>query len=359
MFLFCVSLPGRFGNWCDAVIARLALATLGSVASTGANTAAELAVALIGSDSDHIYVGSRNPSRWLRESLVAIDSNFVVALEDPRHVVTELITEHHLELAAASRLVASSCASLYRFTALPSALIINAESAKNNPAAAIETIARHLDLRIDHSGIATLVADLEAAGLSPGGEPAAAPGSALPDDSTAAIEGALAPYARCFMDGSLTPIVWARDLFFEERHRPACHPIDLAGAIRYLIYGPYISLPPGNWVAETLLGFSEDAVNMSFRVEVWAGSQLGIIRIQPPAAGLQRISINFALDEQNENPVEIRIVNEHAALGGRLVLGQATLSLARNLASSVCDTLTAELGLVPDSDLMQSTRLSF
>jgi hypothetical protein len=57
--------------------------------------------------------------------------------------------------------------------------------------------------------------------------------------------------------------------------------------------------------------------------------------------------------------VEIRLVNERAALSGRLVLGQATLSLARNFASSVCDILTAELGLVAESDLIQPTRLSF
>jgi hypothetical protein len=167
-----IPLPGRFWNWCDGVIARLALETLGPVASTGANTAEELAVALIKSDSDHVYVGARYPSRWFRETLVAVDGKLIVVLDDPRHVATELIAEHHLELAVASRLVASSCASLYRCAALPNALTLNAESAKNNPAAAVKTIARHLDLRIDHRDIATHVADLEAIGLSPGGEPA-------------------------------------------------------------------------------------------------------------------------------------------------------------------------------------------
>src|SRR5690349_14509162 len=101
MFLFSVSLPGRFGNWCDAIVARLAQANLGPVASTGANTAEELAVELIKSEGDHIYVGARHPSRWLRDMLVGGNRNFIVALEDPRRVASELIYEQHLESAAA------------------------------------------------------------------------------------------------------------------------------------------------------------------------------------------------------------------------------------------------------------------
>ena len=46
MILFSVSLPGRFGDWCDHVIARLAETALGSVVPTGANTAEELATVL-------------------------------------------------------------------------------------------------------------------------------------------------------------------------------------------------------------------------------------------------------------------------------------------------------------------------
>lgn len=357
MFLFSVSLPGRFGNWCDAVIARLAQATLGSVLSTGANTAEELAVELIKSDSDHLYVGARHPNRWFREMLVAGNRNFVVALDDPRLVASDLISEHRLELSAASRLVACSCASMYRFAALPAALLVDAETAKRNPAAAAEAIAQHLDLRTDRPGIAKLVADLEAIGLSPRDDSAGVSG--LSGHSAATIEGALAPYAECFRASGFPPIIWTRDLFLEDGHRPASQPIDIAGEIRYLIYGPYISLPSGNWAAEMVLGFSEDACDMSFRIEVWAGSLLAMVQIQPAAAGLQRININFVLGEPNDNLVEIRIVNERVANSGRLVLGHATLRLVTDLSSAVIDSLSAELGLLPQSELMQTSRLSF
>jgi hypothetical protein len=361
MFLFCVSLPGHFGTWCDAVIGRLAQATLGSVYSTGANSAEELAVELIKSDSDHVYVGARHPGRWLRDMLADGSRKFVVALEDPRRVASELICAHQMPLAEACRLAASSCASMTRFAALPTALVVACETAAADPEAAAAAMAGHLDLRLDRPSIARLVADLAAAGVTPGEGPATAAASGLPEQSAAAIEGALAPYAEWFRGGGLTPITWTRHLFLDDGHRPASHPIDLAGGIRYLIYGPYISLPAGSWLAELVLGFSEDAVDMSYRIEVWAGSgsQLAMLQIQPTAAGLQRINVNFGLDEGNDNPVEIRVVNERPAQTGRLVLGQATLSQVRDISPEVVDTLTAELGLLPDSELMQTGRLSF
>ena len=103
MILFCVSLPGRFGDWCDAVIGRLAETVLGHVVATGANTAEELASELVKTDGQHFYVGSRHPSRWLREKLMATNKNFVVAVDDPCSAAGDLIIRHHLEPAEASR----------------------------------------------------------------------------------------------------------------------------------------------------------------------------------------------------------------------------------------------------------------
>ena len=83
MIFFCVSLPGRFGEWCDTVIARVAQAVLGSVVSTGANAAEELAGELVRSGGQHFYIGARHPSRWWREMLTATGKKFVVAVDDP------------------------------------------------------------------------------------------------------------------------------------------------------------------------------------------------------------------------------------------------------------------------------------
>src|SRR5579862_424708 len=146
MILFCVSLPGRFGEWCDAVIWRLAESVLGHVVSTGANTVEELGSELIRTEGQHFYVGARQPSRWWRENLMATGKNFVVAVDDPRHAASDLIIRHHLEPAEAARRVASSCASIGRYIALPGALVVGPESDWSDPAATVAALARHLGL---------------------------------------------------------------------------------------------------------------------------------------------------------------------------------------------------------------------
>src|SRR5260370_14986580 len=83
MNLFRVSLPGRFGDWCDTVIWRLAQTVLGPVVSIGANTAEELASELIRTEGQHFYVGARQPGRWWREKLMATNKNFGVAGGEP------------------------------------------------------------------------------------------------------------------------------------------------------------------------------------------------------------------------------------------------------------------------------------
>ncbi|MGH9593764.1 MAG: hypothetical protein ACRD5L_11770, partial [Bryobacteraceae bacterium] len=105
MILFCVSLPGRFGEWCDAVIGRLAATVLGPIVSTGANTAEELAAELVTTGGQHFYVGARQPSRWLRDQLTTTNKNFIVAVDDPRNAASDLIIRHHLDAADATRRV--------------------------------------------------------------------------------------------------------------------------------------------------------------------------------------------------------------------------------------------------------------
>jgi hypothetical protein len=55
MIFFSVGLPGRFAEWCDAVVSRLARHALGSVEVLGANTLEELALAMIRTDASRIF----------------------------------------------------------------------------------------------------------------------------------------------------------------------------------------------------------------------------------------------------------------------------------------------------------------
>jgi hypothetical protein len=351
MNLFCVSLPGRFGDWCDAAIMALATSVLGSVVPTGGSTAEELASELITSEGQNYYIGARHPSGWLREKLVAANRKFVVALDDPRYAVRDLIDRHNFGMVDAVRHVASSCARISRYLALPGALVVNAQGDWDAPVATLTAIAAHLGLAGDPAVIARIVAQLDAAGVRRSEDAAPPAGTEL---DPGLVEGALGGYGEYFATGALRPIQWGRELFYAENHQAPVHPIELSGKIRYLLFGPLIALPPGSWTAELVLGFSDDAIDTGFRVEAWAGSLLASASIQPPRAGIFPADLSFVLEEANEGLVEIRVVNERAAIFGRLALGHATLTPRQGVPPSMTESLRLELGLAADGTAVRT-----
>ena len=46
-------------------------------------------------------------------------------------------------------------------------------------------------------------------------------------------------------------------------------------------------------------------------------------QITPSGPGLARVNVNFVLEESNDSLVEIRVMNERAAIYGQLILGQS------------------------------------
>jgi hypothetical protein len=346
MVLFSFGLPGRFGDWCDAVTIRMAETALGSLAVIAANTPDELATALIKGEGGSFLVNGRQAPGWLRRMLVATNKPFIISLDDPRAAAWELVSRSGIELADATRLVGCSCVSMMYCIALPGALVVHADRDWHQPSATAAAIARHLGLAVDPADIERVVADLAALGL---GSETAPPGSEVsqPDEATlAVISGAVAPYFGHLAGAALEPITWARELFLADGHRPAIQAVDITGRTRALIYGPYISLLPGHWLAQIVLGFSPEIAEANFVVDVLtAGSQLSVTSIQPLQPGVFSANLRFLIAEGNDQPVEFRVVNERAAFDGRVMLGHVTLTLQHDSSSKAIDLLTTELGL--------------
>src|SRR5713101_922789 len=186
MVLFSFGLPGRFGDWCDAVAIRMAETALGSVVVIGANTPEELATALINGEGGSFLVNGRQPPGWLRRMLVATNKPFVISLDDPRVATWELVSRNGLELAGATRLVSCSCVSIMSCIALPRALVVQADRDWQQPLETATAIARHLGLTVGLADIERIVADLAALGL---GSETAPLGSDVsqPDAATLAV----------------------------------------------------------------------------------------------------------------------------------------------------------------------------
>jgi hypothetical protein len=142
--------------------------------------------------------------------------------------------------------------------------------------------------------------------------------------------GALDPYLAHFSGHDLPPIIWERELFFineeaaDEQRQPASRPADITGRPRYVVLGPYITLPPGSWSTSVVLGFSEDAAQMSYIVEVHSDTRLAQVRLEPGNQRLIEANLDFSLSEPHI--INIGVYIERAAFDGRLALGHVTVT---------------------------------
>jgi hypothetical protein len=348
MVVFSLGLPSRFGDWCNAVTARLAKRALGEVVEvvpTIGSTAEELALALIKTQCSHFLVYRQQPDHWLVQVLAETGNRFLLALDDPRVTVANLVAMQKIDFLEAIRAVASSCASFMLCLGLPGGLVLHADAHSRDLCATAAAIADHLRLNIDPADVDQAVADVAATGLATELAQHSSLLDSIAEPASEVVDGALGPYVEGLRGGALGQIVWDRELFFDERHHPGSNVIEITGRSRYLIVGPYIKLPPGGWTAEVVLGFSPEATDMNFIVDVFAGSQLGTASINPLKGGIFQVTLNFVVEPSNDKLLEIRVMNERAAFDGRLALAQARLSSQTIHGSVLDDNVTRELGL--------------
>lgn len=332
-----MGLPGRFAEWCAGVLARLAAPAGPAVGLAWPPVAAmlgyqpvpsileELGAALIANvagGGERFVVNACQPDDQLRDVLMAREIPFVVALDDPQIAIAEMWAATGAAPKQLVRALANSYPFLMPYAALPRALVLTAEAARADPAAAVTAIAAHVDLAVRRPRARVIARELAAQGLSPAPQPAAE----LPPDAAKMLAAALSPYDRHFMSGTLDEIVWTRELFALDTLDSPRGPIDVGGGPRNLIFGPYIHLPPGEWRARVVLGLSPETLGTLFVVDAFADArQLGQATLAPTRGGVHVADIPFTIAEPSRQGLEIRVLVASATARGRLAFGHVVL----------------------------------
>src|SRR3979411_879460 len=89
MFFFVIAPPGRFGMWCDAIVAGLSARALGPTGIIHANSLEELSSNALQLDVLRAVVAADRGVR-LRRGLIDANRKFIVAFEDPRRACADL-----------------------------------------------------------------------------------------------------------------------------------------------------------------------------------------------------------------------------------------------------------------------------
>ena len=327
MLYFVIGLPGHFAAWCDAVALGLVRQAHGTGAALGADSLPDLAAGAIRTALSHGVIAVRRPGGQLREVLAEAGQRFVVALDDARLALLDLVNSDDPDIAAMLPVMASSCAAVTRYDRAPGALVIHAQQAAADPLAAATAMAEHFGLQLGGDEVAAVVAGLAEAGVTAGAAISAERWHALDDKHRGWAEGALAGYINYFETGALTPLAWVRELFFlgdrpEER---ASWIIDITGRARCLLQGPGIMIAPGTWQIVIKLLFSHEATEHEFLVELAAGNQAASAIVRPEREGQLEVSFPLTLDEVDNHPLMIRVSNQRAAFDGACAMDAVAL----------------------------------
>jgi hypothetical protein len=337
MVFVVVGIPSRFAEWCMNLTGKLVERALGAVEVVNADTVEAVGNAVLRATTPHLVFLSYYPVGRLRTSVAEGTARVVVAIEDPRRAVGDMVARHGSDfLFEATRTVSKSSAALTGWDAVPAALVLHGENCRAAPVAAADTIARHLGLVASDEDLASVVSAVDESGAGLEADDDTEWWDRLDDTAREAVSGAVEPYAAHFAGGQLGPIVWQRELFYineepitEAYTVRATRPMDITGRARILIYGPTLFLPGGSWNAAVSVGLSREAAEMSYLVEVFNGTQLAQTRIVP--SGGERfieVILNFSVDDsfEPEKLIQIRIWNERAAFDGRIAIGQVKLT---------------------------------
>ncbi len=281
----------------------------------------------------------------MSDALVQNHVRFLLAIASPRAAVSDMIAKRGYDLVGALRGVASSAGVTRRLASLPDALVLQSDHQYKTPAATARTICDHFDIAISDHDLRRILSQVDSSGV----RDAEQWWSDLSDDQRILIDEALEGF--CEPGGQAERFTWSPQLFFmgDSPNEAPTQAIDITGRARCLLYGPFITIPPGHWSVHVTLASSKASGGTAFVVEAFAGSPLGHVVIHAPAAGgVFDAHLTFTIESSDasaDHPFQVRIFNERAVFDGRLGLGKVTLTAQTLAKAEVTQALAASLGL--------------
>jgi len=322
MIFFSVGLPGASTSWFDAALQRLAERALGPVVMGAVDSLEDLASLLISTGASHMVACVRQPDARLRQIQAAAHARILLVQSDPLAAVADLVSTEGQSPVAAAKRVANACATQLRYADDPATCALSTLAPGFDRSAACPAIAAHFGLALDQQQISGAI---ETIAIDPRGlDPTAVQAwwAGLAPTTQQLIDGVLAGYAEYARHGHLGRFSWGREFFFlgDDHASTVSGSIDITGRSRCLIFGPYFVLPPGSWTAHIRLGCSREALGMAFFIEIVTGKQLGSSLVRVTADGIFKVSLEFVMEDFDNDPLQIRIYNHRAAFDGRLAL---------------------------------------
>lgn len=123
------------------------------------------------------------------------------------------------------------------------------------------------------------------------------------------------------------PVEWSEKLFSYDqkasRDWPACGVLDTTGRPRMLVFGPFLSMPPGQWRARMRFAVDSEAAKRQYRLD-W-GTRTACVSeyVTPGAPGMYELEMDFIWTEVDV--AEIRLILVEGSFMGTLMFQGMTV----------------------------------
>lgn len=212
----------------------------------------------------------------------------------------------------------------------PKALILRPD---NSVRALVAAIVAHLCPTADEGLAASLYETLVRDGkISPDGpanwrvnaDPSVTGPPSADPERTADMKTAMTNYADVFSGHFPSEVMWPVSLFTCPDIASWREPIDLTGPARAVMYGPYLHLPPGEWIARVEFEIDEAVSGVEAATDVFISEVLVEKVFLMPAKGIFAYELSFAVADPR-HAVEIRLFTKRSAIEGRLLVRSVTV----------------------------------
>lgn len=260
----------------------------------------------------HLLLYSDCPSPEAVDLITQAAPKVLVFADDPVRVAHSLQGKVGTDRISAIRTTALSFATLHDLILYASRKTILAPTDSVSLEAFLATVADFFSLPASARDISRIVDKF----------------SALVDWTSASLEGVakpfagngiVSPFASLFENKPADGFFWPPALFFgtEPLGSPLQKQIDLTGPARPILYGPYMHLPPGEWVATIRFTVSQNKSGNAILVEWMSGSVVEqSSRISAlPEAGQFQFSLRIKITDPRA-PLQIRLSILEGAIEG-------------------------------------------
>jgi hypothetical protein len=261
-----------------------------------------------------------DPALIIRETIAPDDGERpVVILDAPERTCAWMARSLGLSEGRAVVATSQALASILEAVRAERAQIVRAEDFLFEPAPALHRLIRDLGLDVGPARLAAVceafvarMADACEVSRSLSATTVATQALSLLQD------GALRPGARTWWDRSL--FLWG------DRQGEPCPPtLDVTGPVRVLFYGPYISLPAGEYRTHVEFEVSTDAARRSYLMEFGGPTSVSHLPFGPLAPGRHVVRLAHRFDVAA--PAEVRLWVARAAFHGELALKGASIEV--------------------------------